>query len=102
MKRYQLAMAVSLAIFSITTVFADGHGNKVYADFPVTVKDYSGDKKSSVSYGGQVARHVLHNSVKKLAGQGTGKPDAELKAKLMSYLNATDYFPFTSRRRYFV
>ena len=42
-------------------------GDTLYGDFPVTVKDYKGSKSSSVSYTGQIARHVLHDSLKKLA-----------------------------------
>jgi hypothetical protein len=42
----------------------------VYAEFPITVKNYTGDKVSSESYGGQMARHGLHNSVKKLISKG--------------------------------
>lgn len=45
-------------------------GGDVYANFPVTTKGYVGDKTTSVSYGGQVARHALHNSLKKLVGKG--------------------------------
>lgn len=56
-----------------------------YGDFPVTVTGYSGDKTDSTSYAGQAARHVLHNSLKKLAGQGDGEPDPELKARMMAY-----------------
>ncbi|EAR09081.1 hypothetical protein MED297_17103 [Reinekea sp. MED297] len=40
-----------------------------YLDFPVTLKDYEGDKESSVSYTGQSARHVLHDSLKAAVGQ---------------------------------
>jgi hypothetical protein len=61
---------------------------KAYADFPVTVKDYKGDAEHSVSYTGQIARQVLHTSLKKLAGQGNGEPNAELKAKMMAYYEA--------------
>ena len=44
--------------------------DRVYAGFPVTVKGYAGDKTSSVSYSGQAARNVLHDSLKKLASKG--------------------------------
>ncbi len=87
MKRLQLAVAVGLAVFGMNVAMAE---TKVYANFPVTVKGYSGDKKTSVSYGGQMARHVLHTSLKKMAGQGSGKADDELKAKLMSYYSGKD------------
>ena len=46
---------------------ADGH---VYTDFPVTVKGYSGEAITSVSYKGQVARHLLHNGLKKMVSKG--------------------------------
>jgi hypothetical protein len=63
--------------------------DQVY-EFPVTVKGYTGSKTSSVSYTGQIARHVLHDSLKKLAGKGDGKPDPKLKAELMSYYAGKD------------
>ena len=64
--------------------------NLTYSKFPVTLKGYSGNKTTSVSYTGQVARHVLHDSLKKLAGSGNGKPNAELKAKMLSYYSSKD------------
>ncbi len=88
MKHLNIALAVGLALSVSSNTYADSP--KVYADFPVTVKNYSGDKKTSVSYGGQMARHVLHTSLKKLAGKGNGKPDDELKAKMMSYYEGKD------------
>jgi len=57
----------------------------IYGTFPVTVKGYSGSKTNSVAYTGQIARHVLHDSLKKLAGKGNGKPNPALKAEMMSY-----------------
>ena len=45
--------------------FGDGHS---YGPFPITLKGYSGDKTNSVSYSGQIARHVQHDSLKKLSG----------------------------------
>ena len=39
--------------------------DEVYADFPITLKSYDGTSKTSVSYGGQMARHMLHNGLKK-------------------------------------
>jgi hypothetical protein len=59
--------------------------DKNYANFPITVKNYKGKKNNSVSYTGQIARHTLHESLKKLAGKGNGKLNPELKAKMMSY-----------------
>ncbi|SMN16951.1 hypothetical protein CRYPA_585 [uncultured Candidatus Thioglobus sp.] len=39
-----------------------GSSNPVYRNFPITLSDYSGFTKHSVSYKDQMARHVLHNS----------------------------------------
>ena len=57
----------------------------VYGEFPVTVKNYTGSKTDSTSYSGQIARHLLHNSLKKLASKGNGKANPELKAQMMAY-----------------
>ena len=57
----------------------------VYGAFPVTVKNYTGSKINSTSYTGQIARHTLHESLKKLAEKGNGKSNPRLKAKMMSY-----------------
>ena len=81
------ATGVALAGLLAGAAFADG---MVYADFPVTVKGYQGKKTSSVSYPGQIARHTLHDSLKKLAGQGNGKSNPALKAKMMAYFSGKD------------
>lgn len=39
-------------------------------EFGITLKDYDGSATSSVSYGGQIARHALHNSLKKAVSSG--------------------------------
>ena len=62
--------------------------DKVYGGFPVTVKGYTGKKKTSVSYTGQIARQALHDSLKKLAG--TGSDNSEAKAQMMSYYASSD------------
>lgn len=62
----------------------------VYADFPITVKGYEGDATTSVSYTGQIARHVLHNSLKKLAGSGNGEANPELLAQMLAYYEGTE------------
>ncbi len=80
------AAALSLAAFS-GGALADG---MVYAGFPVTVKGYQGKKTSSVSYTGQIARHALHDSLKKLAASGNGKPNPELKARMMAYFSGKE------------
>ena len=57
---------------SLISMLAMGtaHASDVYADFPITLKGYSGDAKTSESYGGQMARHMLHNGLKKAASSG--------------------------------
>lgn len=70
----------------------------MYAGFPVTVKGYEGSAETSVSYGGQIARHALHESLKKLAGKGTGTPDAALKAERLAYYAARMRAGRSSRR----
>ena len=62
-------------------VMADGH--KIYGPFPITLKDYSGDKTNSVKYTGQMARHVLHDSLKALVKTGD-------VSKMMAYFNGDD------------
>lgn len=62
-----------------------------YGPFPVTVKGYEGEKTNSVSYSGQIARHVLSDSLKKLAGKGDGGGNAaELEAQMLAYFNGSD------------
>ena len=79
------ALIASSLVFGCVFAKPDMYGN-----FPVTEKSYSGKKKDSTSYTGQVARHVLHNSLKKLSGKGNGNPNPELKATMMSYYSSKD------------
>jgi hypothetical protein len=81
------AAALSISLLSTGDATAE---DDVYTGFPVTVKGYGGDKETSVSYSGQIARHTLHESLKKLAGAGAGEANAELKAKMMSYYQGED------------
>lgn len=80
------ATAFSIALLSTSALAND----KVYTGFPVTVKGYNGDKTTSVSYSGQVARHTLHDSLKAIAGKGNGKPNPSLKAQMTSYFEGKD------------
>ncbi|MEM9369962.1 MAG: DUF4856 domain-containing protein [Pseudomonadota bacterium] len=69
----------------------DASANGVYGPQPVTVKGYTGEKTNSVSYTGQTARYVLHDSLKKLAGKGDGGGNAaDIEAQMMSYLKGSD------------
>ncbi len=83
------AAAATLALFA-TTASADSN---FYGGFPVTVKGYSGDKTTSVSYTGQIARQTQHDSLKKLAGKGNGSPNPDLKAQMMKYYEGKDSGP---------
>lgn len=63
----------------------------MYGPFPVTLQGYAGDKTDSVSYSGQIARHALHDSLKKLAARGDGGANAaELEARMLAYFNGSD------------
>ena len=67
--------------------FGDGHS---YGPFPITLKGYSGDKTNSVSYSGQIARHVLHDSLKKLSGTTANTNIKQLTLdKMMPYFSGS-------------
>jgi hypothetical protein len=93
---FKSALKLSTALVAATVIAgaaqADGHGHgKVYGPFPVTLKGYDGDKTNSVSYSGQVARYVLHDSLKKLASKGDGGANAaEIEAQMMAYFKGSD------------
>ena len=85
------AIAAGTALLALAVLPAAAQGESdVYGGFPVTVKGYEGSAETSVSYGGQIARHVLHESLKKLAGKGTGAPDPALKAEMLTYFEGKD------------
>ena len=63
---------------------------ETYGPYPVTVKGYSGDKTDSTSYTGQMARHVLQTSLKKLAGSGNGEANPDLHAQMTAYYAGKD------------
>ena len=60
-----------------------------YGPFPITVKGYTGTKTNSVSYTGQMARHVLHDSLKKLASTGSGEANPALEEEMMAYFSGS-------------
>ena len=83
------AVACTFMVSSIGLVNADGHG--VYGPFPITEKSYNGSKKNSVSYGGQIARQLQHNALKKLASKGNpGDPTNAPEKKMLNYFNTKD------------
>jgi len=81
MKKLIIILTLCLSVLSFTNLFADGH--LVYGPQPITLKGYSGDKTNSVKYTGQMARHVLHDSLKALVKTGD-------VAKMMAYYNGED------------
>ena len=86
MKKLKVTTAIIAVAFSGTMALSDGYG-----PFPVTLKGYSGDKTNTVSYSGQIARHVLEQSLKKLAGKGNGGGNAaDLEAQMLSYFNGSN------------
>lgn len=60
---------LSIVVAASVTLTSQSHA-AVYADFPITVKNYTGNKSHSEAYTGQIARHSLHNSAKKLVSKG--------------------------------
>lgn len=82
MKNTLSLITIVAGILAVPAVQAD---EQYYGEFPVTVKGYDGEATDSTAYTGQAARHLLHTSLKQLAGQGTGEPDEELQARMMAY-----------------
>ena len=89
-KKYLNKLALGLTPLIIICSTAACVTASTYGDFPITEKSYSGSKKDSTSYTGQMARHVLHTSLKKLSGQGNGKPNPKLKAEMLSYYSGKE------------
>ena len=82
-------IACTFMVSSTGLVNADGHG--VYGPFPITEKSYNGPKKNSVSYGGQIARQLQHNALKKLASKGNpNDPTNAPEKRMLNYLNTKD------------
>ena len=76
-------------LMMVGSAFGDSANN--YGPFPITVKGYEGTATNSVSYSGQIARHVLHDSLKKLASKGDGGANAaEVEAEMMAYFAGSD------------
>ena len=74
---------LSIVVAASVTLTAQSHA-AVYADFPITVKNYTGNKSHSEAYTGQIARHSLHNSAKKLVSKGASLEQTR------AYFNAKD------------
>ena len=82
--------SLRFALLCAAVVAAPTHATENYGPYPITLKGYSGDKTNSVAYTGQMARHALHNSLKKLAGKGNGQPNQALKDEMMAYFAGKD------------
>lgn len=81
------AIAAFGLVVAAGTATAD---SRVYGPFPVTVKGYDGSAENSVKYTGQVARHALHESLKKIASRGDGSENADLKALMDAYFSGKE------------
>ena len=94
MKKSKTGLGVAgafVALFSPLALANAAQSGTMYGPFPVTVKNYSGSSTNSVSYSGQIARHVLHDSLKKLASKGDGGGNAaSLEAEMMAYFKGSD------------
>lgn len=83
-------LKLTTALVAATLFSGAALADQASGPFPVTVKGYEGDKTNSVSYSGQIARHVLHDSLKKMAGKGDrGNNAAEVEALMLPYFNGT-------------
>ena len=78
-----LALITAVIIAASYSHFSYADGHKVYGPYPITLKGYDGDKTNSVKYTGQMARQVLHDSLKALVKTGD-------VAKMMAYYNGED------------
>ena len=83
MRQIQLLLGASACV-ALSTTCLPAIASDVYGPYSTTLKGYNGDKINSVSYSGQVARQLLHNSLKKAISKGATFEVA------MSYFNGTD------------
>ena len=68
----KLLASITCLSFGVTGLAnAGAHSEDVYGPFPVTLKGYSGDCTNTVSYSGQIARHVMHDSLKAASTKGS-------------------------------
>ena len=72
------ASILTLTFSGLATANSD-----VYGPFPVTLKNYSGDCTNTVSYSGQIARHVQHDSLKDRSTKGS-------YSEMVSYYEGSD------------
>ncbi len=86
MTKFKLGTSVLALALMASGAFAE-----TYGPYPITEKSYTGDKTNSVAYTGQVARNIMIDSLKKLAGEADGGANADaLKAQMMLFFARTD------------
>ena len=83
--KFNLAVVITGCLMFSGSVLAENYG-----PFPITLKGYGGGKSDSTAYTGQAARQVIHLSLKKLAGMGTGSNATEIKAQMMAYYSGKE------------
>ncbi|WP_170401897.1 DUF4856 domain-containing protein [Ruegeria arenilitoris] len=84
-------LKLTSALVAAALISGAAMADQAYGPFPVTVKGYEGDKTNSVSYSGQIARHVLHDSLKKAAAKGDGGNNAaQVEALMLAYFNGSE------------
>ena len=84
-------LKLTTAVVAFALLGGAALAGEAYGPFPITVKGYTGDKTNSVSYSGQIARHVLHDSLKALAYKGDGGHNAAaLEAQMLAYFQGSD------------
>ena len=69
--QYKTTILASIASLSLGLTGLAKANDDVYGPFPVTLKGYSGDCTNTVSYSGQIARHVQHDSLKDRSTKGS-------------------------------
>ena len=88
LKKVMIAGAISI---SLPFLFISNSFGEVYGSNPVTVKGYKGSKTNSTAYTGQMARQLLHNSLKKISS--TGNPNdftGGAGKKMLNYFEGKD------------
>ena len=90
-KRFNYALRNATLVMATLALAGAAQASDIYGPFPVTLKGYTGDKTNTVSYSGQVARNVLHDSLKRLAGKGDGGSNAaDLETQMMKYFTGSE------------
>lgn len=80
------ALLLTSALLSVGLHSGAAHAAETYGPYPITEKSYTGDKTNSVAYTGQVARNIMIDSLKSLAGTADGGANAAaLEAAMMLY-----------------